>query len=382
MPLSDHSTHAAALRLLSYFVAAVRVGTLVQMAPSLGAAFAETERPALTAVTWVVAATMLLTVAAAALVRRRPTGTRVALLDVGVALALLVAGSWTVPEADRMGTWVGFQLGYALCVSFGLIGVQARWVWLLLLAALAVAEAAYLAPTVEGWADLAAVAGNVLTIAVLGPLSWFGARLITRIASDADEARRLAAAAAQAEEERRARLAIHNGTAVMRLMVESGVGDRHGLRTQAEAELNRMRAYLTGAPAPTTDPTTLAALVTAAGAEFDDLPITVVADLAQDTVLPRELADDLAAALRSLLLNVRQHSGAGRVVLHAEEQEDPPGWEVSLHDDGSGFETTRTPYGVGLREVVVEQLARSGVTTTIDSVPGVGTTVTLVGQES
>lgn len=381
VPLSDQSTHAAALRLLSYFVAAFRVGTLVQMAPSLGAAITEAERPALTVATWLVAATMLLAVAAVALLRRRPTGARVALLDVTVALALLVAGLWTVPEADRMGTWVGFQLGYALCVSFSLIGVQARWLWLLLLTALAAAEAGYLAPTVGGWVDLAAVAGNVLTIALLGPLAWFGAGTVTRIASDADEARQLAATAAQAEEERRARLAIHNGTAVMRLMVESGVSDRHGLRTQAEAELNRMRAYLTGTPAPTTDPTTLAALVTAAGAEFDDLPITVVADLAHDVRVPRGLADDLAAALRSLLLNVRQHAGASRVVLHAEGQEQGPGWEVSLHDDGTGFETASTPYGVGLREVVVAQLGRSGVSTTIDSVAGLGTTVTLVGRE-
>lgn len=379
MPLSDRSTQSAALRLLAYLVAGVRLGTLVQMAPSFVASSVEREQSALTVVTWLAAATMLVAGAVLALLRRRPTGIRFAALDVAVALLLLVLGLWTVPEADRMGTWVGFQLGYALCVAVSLVGVRARWVWLPMLTCLAVAEAAYLAPTVEGWADLAAVAGNVLTIVVLGPLVWLGAALVTRIAADADETRRYVASAAKAEEERRARLAIHNGTAVMRLLVESGIDDRTGLRAQAETELNRMRAYLTGAPPPTSHPTTLAAVVTAAGAEFDDLPITVVADLAEDVPLPRSLADDLAAALRSLLLNVRQHAEAGRVVLHAEGQEQE-GWEVSLHDDGTGFETTSTTYGVGLREVVIEQLARAGVGTTIDSIPGVGTTVTLVGQ--
>lgn len=379
MPLSDRSTQSAALRLLAYLVAGVRLGTLVQMAPSFVASSVEREQSALTVVTWLAAATMLVAGAVLALLRRRPTGIRFAALDVAVALLLLVLGLWTVPEADRMGTWVGFQLGYALCVAVSLVGVRARWVWLPMLTCLVVAEAAYLAPTVEGWADLAAVAGNVLTIVVLGPLVWLGAALVTRIAADADETRRYVASAAKAEEERRARLAIHNGTAVMRLLVESGIDDRTGLRAQAETELNRMRAYLTGAPPPTSHPTTLAAVVTAAGAEFDDLPITVVADLAEDVPLPRSLADDLAAALRSLLLNVRQHAGAGRVVLHAEGQEQE-GWEVSLHDDGAGFETTSTTYGVGLREVVIEQLARAGVGTTIDSIPGVGTTVTLVGQ--
>jgi nitrate/nitrite-specific signal transduction histidine kinase len=118
-------------------------------------------------------------------------------------------------------------------------------------------------------------------------------------------------------------------------------------------------------------------VVTAVGAEFDDLPITVVADLAQDVALPRGLADDLAAALRSLLLNVRQHARAGRVVLHAAEDEDGTGWEVTLHDDGIGFDTSATTFGVGLREVVVEQLARSGVDVQINSIRDLGTTVTL-----
>lgn len=381
MSVSEHSTRAAALRLLAYLVAGFRLATLVQMAPSLVAVFADSAPSALTVASWLVAATMLVAVSVLVIVRRRATGARVAMLDVSVAVLLLLAGLWTVAEDDRMGTWVGFQLGYTLCVAFTLVGVRTRWQWLLMLASLAAAEAVYLAPAVHGWTDLAALVGNVLTVLVLGPLCWFGARLITQIATDADEARRYAAAAAKAEEERRARLAIHNGTAVMRLLVDSGVEDRTGLRTQAEAELNRMRAYLAGGQPPGSgDGTTLAAVVTAAGAEFDDLPITVVADLAADVDLPRPLADDLAGALRSLLLNVRQHASAGRVVLHAEGRDDSAGWEVSLHDDGVGFDTAATAYGVGIREVVVEQLRRSGVRTQVDSVPGVGTTVTLVGQ--
>lgn len=370
------------MRLVAFFVAGMRLATLAQMAPSLLAALpalSRADHPWLTGASWILAAVMLVAIAAITLVTRRPPGVPYAVLDVAVAVALLIVGLWTVPVELRTGTWVGFQLGYALCVSCGLSAVRSRWLWMFLLASLAVAEVVYIAPTVNGPADLTLAVSTCLTLLVLGPLAWFGCQTIVRIGTEADEARRYAAEAAKAEEERRARLAIHNGTAMMRLLVETDTADGNGaLRSQAEVELNRMRAYLSGqTPPPVSEATNLAAVVTAVGAEFDDLPITVVADLAQDVTLPRGLADDLAAALRSLLLNVRQHARAGRVVLHAAEDEDGTGWEVTLHDDGVGFDTSATTFGVGLREVVVEQLARSGVDVQITSIRDLGTTVTL-----
>ncbi|MER6941073.1 hypothetical protein ABTX24_17270 [Nocardioides sp. NPDC127514] len=377
-----HSTRAAAVRLVAFFVAGMRLATLAQMAPSLLAAMpalSRADHPWLTGASWILATVMLVGIAAITLVTRRPPGVPYAVLDVAVAVALLIVGLWTVPVELRTGTWVGFQLGYALCVSCGLSAVRSRWLWMFLLASLAVAEVVYIAPTVNGPADLTLAVSTCLTLLVLGPLAWFGCQTIVRIGTEADGARRYAAEAAKAEEERRARLAIHNGTAMMRLLVETDTADGNGaLRSQAEVELNRMRAYLSGqTPPPVSEATNLAAVVTAVGAEFDDLPITVVADLAQDVALPRGLADDLAAALRSLLLNVRQHARAGRVVLHAAEDEDGTGWEVTLHDDGIGFDTSATTFGVGLREVVVGQLARSGVDVQITSIRDLGTTVTL-----
>ncbi|MBB3087318.1 ATP-binding protein [Nocardioides albus] len=377
-----HSTRAAAVRLVAFFVAGMRLATLAQMAPTLLAAMpalSRADHPWLTGATWILATVMLVVIAAVAVVTRRPPGVALAVVDVAVAVALLVVGLWTVPVELRTGSWVGFQLGYALCVSCSLSAIRSRWLWMFLLVSLALAEAVYIAPTVDGLADLTGALSTWLTLLILGPLAWFGCRTIVRIGTEADEARRYAAAAAKAEEERRARLAIHNGTAMMRLLVETDAADGNGaLRSQAEVELNRMRAYLSGhTPAPANEATNLAAVATALGAEFDDLPITVVADLAQDITLPRALADDLAAALRSLLLNVRQHAQATRVVLHAAEDEDGSGWEVTLHDDGIGFDTSTTAYGVGLREVVVTQLARSGVDVEISSIPDLGTTVTL-----
>lgn len=378
------STQAAALRLVAIFIAGMRIATLVQMAPSLATAITTDSRHAATVATWVVALVALTVPAVLVVLRGRPLGPAAAVADVTIAVLLLLAGLWTVPVDLRQGTWLGFQAGYAICVACSLLtGATSRRLYLPLLAALATATAIYQAPTVTGWSDVPDLLGNLLTILVLGPLAWTCTRMIIRIGAEADEARRLAADAARTEEERRARTAIHNGTAVLRLLVETG-GDADqpaGLRQQAEIELSRMRAYLTGDPLPAAGTTSLAAVVTASRAEFDDLPITVVAHLADEVELDRAVADDLAAALRSLLLNVRLHAGAREVVLHAEEHEDGDGWEVSLHDDGVGFAIDEASYGVGIRDVVVGQLARSGVTTAVDSVPGLGTTITLTRTE-
>lgn len=355
------------------------------MLPSFATALTVTDRRDLMLLSWVLATGMLLGMAALAAVRRAPLTAPWASVDVAVAITLLLIGCWTVPPELRTGTWEGFQLAYTLCVAISLLGLQHRGYWLWLLTALAATEIVYLAPTVNSVHDVPSVIGNLLTLAVLAPLAWYGARVLIRIGTEADEARRFATSMAQAEEERRARLAIHNGTAMLRLLVDHGevrnglpADDR--LRAQAEVEINRMRAYLRGEPPPRTT-SDLAALVTSVAHDFPELPLTVIADLAQGVDLPGSLAGDLDAALRSLLLNVRSHAGATRVMLHAEEPESGRGWSVTVHDDGIGFDTDDTRFGVGLGEVVVGQLATHDVAATVESIPGIGTTVTLIRED-
>jgi signal transduction histidine kinase len=375
-----HSTRAETTRLVAYCIVGLRLATLVQMLPAFATALATTDHRALTSASWVLALGALVGLSALILRRRVPLDGGWAVLDVSLAVVLLVVGCWTVPVAMRTGTWEGFQLGYALCVGCSLLGVRGRGRWLGLLGSLAVAEVVYLAPVVGSAHDVPSVLGNILTLTVLAPLARYGAAVIVRIGAEADEARAYATALATAEEERRARLAIHNGTAVLRLLVDrddDGPASSDRLRSQAEAEINRMRAYLTGEAAPRVASDDLAALATAVARDFSDLPLTVVADLAQGVRLAPDVAGDLDAALRSLLLNVRTHAGAARVVLHAEEPEDGHGWEVTVHDDGVGFDTAAIRFGVGLGDVVVGGLAPHGVSTTVQSVPGQGTTVTL-----
>lgn len=383
---SDAATLPRAERAIGLLVAGLRLATLAQMLPSLVAALDQGEHRALTAVTWAVASLMALATAAVCVVRRRPPGTAWACLDTTVAVGLLLVGLITVPVELRTGSWIGFQSAYSLSVACSLVGVRDIRTWGALVGALVAARAVYVLPIISTDADVPTVVGELFTMLGLAPLAWFGVGTVLRIAQDADESRAYAARLAREDEERKARAAIHNGTALMKILVDQGALGAVDSRTpsqvwvQAATELNRMRAYLAGGPGQTGDePHDLAELVENIATEFADLPLDVVPDLARGTTLGAE-ATDVATALRSILINVRQHANATRVVLHAEELEDTPGWAVTVHDDGVGFDTREATYGVGIRTLTLDQLSPHGIETTIDSVPGVGTTVTLTRE--
>lgn len=366
------------------FVAGLRIATLVQMLPSAVTAVSVSAHPVLCAFSWVLAGVTVGGIAVLAIVGRRPPRLRWAAVEVLVGVTLLLLGLLTVPVEYRTGSWIGFQSAYSLSVAAGLIGVRDRRTWMSLLGALVVARLVYLMPTVESAADVATVAGELLTLLGLAPLAWAGMGAVQRIAEDADRARETAAVLAREAEGRRARAAIHNGAALIKILVDHAEdvtsGGRHAppeVWAQAHTELNRMRAYLCGrAGADEGSPHDLAGLLDDVCAEFTDLPVDVVTELARG-VRVDEVRNDLANALRSVLINVRQHAHADRVVVHAEELEDGSGWSVTVHDDGVGFDTATTSLGVGLRELTVDQLARRGVVTTLDSHPGHGTTVTM-----
>ena len=383
---TDAATLPRAERAIGLFVAGLRLATLAQMLPSLVAALDQGEHRALTAVTWAVASAMALATAAVCVVRRRPPGTAWACLDTAVAVGLLLVGLVTVPVELRTGSWIGFQSAYSLSVACSLVGVRDVRIWGTLVGALVAARAVYVLPIISTAADVPTVVGELFTMLGLAPLAWFGVGTVLRIAQDADESRAYAARLAREDEERKARAAIHNGTALMKILVDQGALGAVDSRTpsqvwvQAATELNRMRAYLAGGPGQAGDePHDLAELAEALAPEFADLPLADAPDLARGTTLGSE-ATDVATALRSILINVRQHANATRVVLHAEELEDTPGWAVTVHDDGVGFDTRETTYGVGIRTLTLDQLSPHGIETTIDSVPGVGTTVTLTRE--
>lgn len=356
------------------------------MLPSLVAALDQGEHRALTALTWAVASAMALATAAVCVVRRRPPGTAWACLDTAVAVGLLFVGLVTVPVELRTGSWIGFQSAYSLSVAGSLVGVRDVRIWGALVGTLVAARAVYVLPIISTAADVPTVVGELFTMLGLAPLAWFGVGTVLRIAQDADESRAYAARLAREDEERKARAAIHNGTALMKILVDQGALGAVDSRTpsqvwvQAATELNRMRAYLAGGPEQTgRSPATSPNSSRTSRPGFTDLPLDVVPDLARGTTLGAE-ATDLATALRSILINVRQHAqrDPGRAARRGARGH--PGWAVTVHDDGVGFDTRETTYGVGFRTLTLDQLSPHGIETTIDSVPGLGTTVTLTRE--
>jgi len=225
--------------------------------------------------------------------------------------------------------------------------------------------------------------GDVVTVIGLGAIAVAMARYLRALAAEADLARRLAAE----EESRRASAVFHNGVAVLGLLAESGLDPttRTALREQARDEVQRVRAYMRGEPrsfglgpdATLTGAPLLADVIRRAARTFPDLRPELMLDLVPDVRVSAEQAAPLEAAMTSLLLNVRSHARATSTVLHADVEEGV--WTVTVHDDGVGFDLTSVALGVGLGHVVVDVCSAHGIRAVVDSVVGLGTTVTLSG---
>ncbi|MGL4178278.1 MAG: hypothetical protein ACRCSN_19660, partial [Dermatophilaceae bacterium] len=200
-------------------VAAVRVGTLVQMVPALPTGVQLSPRPALFTTLWVVAIAATIAAAAACMARRRPLGPAATSADVIVATALLLAGGSAVPDAYLVGSWVAWFPGYAIGVVMSLSALGGARLWTACLTAIVVSYGVYVLPVLDDITSTTAL-GNALTYVVLGLIFKLAFRFIRQIARQADDARVEVARLTRLEEERRARLVLHDAATVMRLLAD------------------------------------------------------------------------------------------------------------------------------------------------------------------
>ncbi|MGN6330328.1 MAG: ATP-binding protein [Motilibacteraceae bacterium] len=215
--------------------------------------------------------------------------------------------------------------------------------------------------------------------------TWVVARFIRELAAAADVARAGAAELARRAALDRQRLLLHDQATVLSLLSRPGLDQatESALRQQAARASRRVRAFLAqegataglevagGAPLP------LTGLLAAVVEEFGDLPLTVNIDLAGGVCLSGAASQTLAAAVRTLLHNVRQHARATAVTLHADTRPDGA-WEVSVQDDGVGFDPEAVS-GFGLRVQAGSALRESSMSVAVDSAPGEGAKVTIIG---
>lgn len=392
------TTTAGAEHAMVLFVIGIRLGTLVQGLPSMSSGIAHSPEPALYAACWVAAAGAAVGVSVASFRRGRGLPDRVQLADMVLAVVVLLLGPLTVATDYRIGTWEGFQPGYALSVALSIAVVRGRVLWALGAVAIVLAHFVYVSDALDT-ASLSTTVGNISTVVILAIVGRIGALYLRRMASDADEARARAAELARREEEQRAQVAIHNGAVVMHLLGDPDLDEatRARLLEQAPVEATRMRAYLRGVPRSDLEAERAGPLRagTAAGTvgmpldvvvdrkcrEFDDLAIEAALELGEGVHVDPAVADAVENALTSLLLNVRMHARARQVVVHLDAGDEQPatGWTLTVHDDGRGFDASGAELGVGLREVVVGELGRHGVDVRLESAAGEGTTITMAG---
>ncbi|MEO3780900.1 ATP-binding protein [Micromonospora sp. B11E3] len=376
----------------------VRFVNLLQLAVTLPSALGHTARPVLfTAVlTGFAAESVLIAVVTVRAGRYRDR--RWGWADTAVAVLVLLAQPAFTTAEDITGDWTawGFACTLSTAVGASIVFARRREVGF----AVAILMICYLATALSGaqpGSTRATVLGNAFAYPGFALLSRLLVGYLRRLAADADAARmaaaQAAAEAARMREVQRQRLLLHDNISVLHMLARPDLPEELGeaLKAQAVVLANRVRTFLDDAADRIGADATgrigwdgarqrpLTAIVRDAVAAYPDLRVETSLDLAAGVTLPEPAAEALRDAVGTVLSNVRLHACASRVVVHADADPDEDEWELTVTDDGRGFDPAATPYGFGLRVQVEQTLAAHGISTHVHSVPGDGTRVTVRG---
>ncbi|MEI2819751.1 MAG: ATP-binding protein [Marmoricola sp.] len=206
---------------------------------------------------------------------------------------------------------------------------------------------------------------------------------VRKVAATADRNTELAAHAMKVAEIERFRLTVHDATGILQLLSSTSTpsSQRPALMRQGTREARRLRAYLAeDYSAPLPSPQSLGEVIQNATEGFNDLPLCLCVELGSTVVLAPRVALGVGRALTTVLHNARRHAEAKTVFVHADCLDGR--WELSVRDDGIGFDPSTASFGFGLGTQVIEALQRLEIDVTIDSAPGEGTAVVMVGSAS
>lgn len=193
---------------------------------------------------------------------------------------------------------------------------------------------------------------------------------------------KLAARAAVANERATQRVFLHDTAGLLAMIANTTDPDLGAvLRDRARATSKELRAYVYSERQTEAGPSrSLHEILERIAGEFRDLPIEQNTLLAKNVFLTGDTIQAVESAMRTLLDNIRVHANAHTVIIHARST--GAGWELTVRDDGVGFDLERTKKGFGLRDQVESQCALVGVSVRISSRPGEGTEVRLNGTSS
>jgi signal transduction histidine kinase/phage shock protein PspC (stress-responsive transcriptional regulator) len=173
----------------------------------------------------------------------------------------------------------------------------------------------------------------------------------------------------------RADMAAHLHDSVLQTlaMIQRQADDPKAVQKLARRQERELRNWLYGDELPEA---TLKAALTSAAAEVEDergVPVELV------TVGDCDTSDSIQAlvrAAREAMVNAAKHSGADKIDVYAEVDEESV--EVFVRDRGNGFDADAVAEDrMGVKGSIVDRMARHGGIATIRSAPGDGTEVRL-----
>jgi signal transduction histidine kinase/phage shock protein PspC (stress-responsive transcriptional regulator) len=173
----------------------------------------------------------------------------------------------------------------------------------------------------------------------------------------------------------RADMAAHLHDSVLQTlaMIQRQADDPKAVQKLARRQERELRNWLYG---DELHEATLKAALTAAAAEVEDergVPVELVTVGDCDT---SEEIQALVRATREAMVNAAKHSGADKIDVYAEVDEDAV--EVFIRDRGQGFDVDAVAEDrMGVKGSIIDRMARHGGTATIRSAPGDGTEVRL-----
>ncbi|MDF2747288.1 MAG: PspC protein [Propionibacteriaceae bacterium] len=173
----------------------------------------------------------------------------------------------------------------------------------------------------------------------------------------------------------RADMAAHLHDSVLQTlaMIQRQADDPKAVQKLARRQERELRNWLYG---DELHEATLKAALTAAAAEVEDergVPVELVAVGDCDT---SEEIQALVRATREAMVNAAKHSGADKIDVYAEVDEDSI--EVFIRDRGQGFDVDAVAEDrMGVKGSIIDRMARHGGSATIRSGPSDGTEVRL-----
>jgi len=166
---------------------------------------------------------------------------------------------------------------------------------------------------------------------------------------------------------------LHDSVLQTLALIQRQADDPKAVQQLARRQERELRTWLYG---DELSELTLKAALTAAAAEVEDergIPVEII------VVGDCETSDSVQAlvrAARETMVNAAKHSGADKIDVYAEVDEDCV--EVFIRDRGKGFDMDAVSEDrMGVRGSIIDRMARHGGTAQIRSTPGDGAEVRL-----